>query len=240
MNKKIEISGIGEVNFVKSKRAKRLRISINPFNGVRVSLPYFMSYKSALRFVMEKKQWIIDNSNSMSQKLEGLTLFDESTTFKTNLHEVVIQKKSTILVPKAKMSSEKLILEFPSEINLNKTENQEFIRKAIEESWRKEAKLVLPKRTEELAQKFGFTYGKVSVRNTKSRWGSCSFHNNISLSLHLMRLPEKLRDYVILHELTHTREKNHQAPFWNLLDTVTDGKAKLLDKELKQFSTRIY
>lgn len=240
MSKKIEISGIGEVNFVKSKRAKRLRISINPFKGVRVSLPYFMSYKSALRFVMEKEQWIIDHSESMSQKLEGLTLFDEYTEFKTNLHEVVIQKTTTVVEPKAVMFSEKLNIKFPSGVDLKEMENQDFIRRAIEESWRKEAKLVLPKRTEELAQQFDFTYGKVSVRNTKSRWGSCSFHNNISLSLHLMRLPEKLRDYVILHELAHTQQKNHQPPFWNLLDTVTEGKAKLLDKELKQFSTRIY
>ena len=66
------------------------------------------------------------------------------------------------------------------------------------------------------------------------------YHNNISYSLHLMRLPKELQDYVILHELSHTREKNHQPPFWNLLDSVTGRKAKLLDKQVKQYTTRIY
>ena len=64
--------------------------------------------------------------------------------------------------------------------------------------------------------------------------------NNINFSLHLMRLPQELQDYVILHELAHTKEKNHQPPFWKLLDTVTEGKAKILDKQVKKYSTRIY
>jgi predicted metal-dependent hydrolase len=55
-----------------------------------------------------------------------------------------------------------------------------------------------------------------------------------------MRLPKELRDYVILHELAHTVEKNHQPPFWNFLDTLTEGNAKKLDKELKNYTTRIF
>ena len=85
------------------------------------------------------------------------------------------------------------------------------------EALRKEAKKILPVRLEELAKKHGFKYGKVAIRNAKTRWGSCSYRNNINLNLHLARLDDDLIDYVILHELCHTIEKNHSARFWALL-----------------------
>ena len=83
---------------------------------------------------------------------------------------------------------------------------------------RKKAKEFLPLRTEVLAKQHGFQYGKLSFRNQKTRWGSCSAHNNISLNIALVVLPARLIDYVILHELTHTVEKNHSAKFWNKLE----------------------
>ena len=88
-------------------------------------------------------------------------------------------------------------------------EVQNEIRRAIERAWRKEAKEYLPKRVSDLANIHKFEFNKVSVKNSKTRWGSCSFDNSINLSLHLMRLPDHLVDYVILHELVHTKIKNH-------------------------------
>jgi len=85
------------------------------------------------------------------------------------------------------------------------------------EALRKQAKKILPARLEELARKHGFKYGKVAIRNAKTRWGSCSYRNNINLNLHLARLEPELVDYVIMHELCHTIEKNHSARFWALL-----------------------
>ena len=55
-----------------------------------------------------------------------------------------------------------------------------------------------------------------------------------------MRLPDHLIDYVLLHELCHTKEKNHGAGFWTLLNSITQSKAKLLAKEIKKYSTTIY
>jgi len=72
---------------------------------------------------------------------------------------------------------------------------------------RKEAKDYLPQRTELLAAAHGFKYSGVTVKNISSRWGSCSSTNHINLNIHLVRLPEHLSDYVILHELTHTVHK---------------------------------
>ena len=72
-------------------------------------------------------------------------------------------------------------------------------------------------RINELADKYGFIFNKVSIRNQKTRWGSCSKNNNISLNIQLMRLSNSLIDYVILHELVHTIVKNHSILFWNTL-----------------------
>lgn len=82
------------------------------------------------------------------------------------------------------------------------------------------AKSYLPHRTMELAEDLGFTYQNVTCRHQKSRWGSCSYRNTISLNIELMRLPEKLRDYIIVHELTHTLHKHHQNAFWAHLEKV--------------------
>jgi predicted metal-dependent hydrolase len=127
----------------------------------------------------------------------------------------------------------------PKDSNVKSTEVQMNIRKEIEKVFRKEANQHLPIRLSELAGKHNFNYNKVTIKNSKTRWGSCSGVNNINLNLHLMRLPDKLMDYVILHELAHTKIKNHQKEFWNLLDAVS-GDAKGLDKELKKYHIYIY
>jgi predicted metal-dependent hydrolase len=82
-------------------------------------------------------------------------------------------------------------------------------------------------RLAELAGQYGFTYNKVSIRNQRTRWGSCSAKGNVSLNLKLVALPSELCDYVILHELVHTRVHNHSRKFWQELDGyVGNGKAK--------------
>jgi predicted metal-dependent hydrolase len=90
-------------------------------------------------------------------------------------------------------------------------------------------------RLRELAKIHGFKYARASIRNQKTKWGSCSAKNNINLNINLARLPDELRDYVILHELVHTRHKNHSKKFWAELDTFVNGKAKELSKQLKKY-----
>ena len=99
---------------------------------------------------------------------------------------------------------------------------------------REDARNVLTQRLAELAEKHNFDYGKVSIRSQKTRWGSCSSQNNISLNQNLLHLPDYLIDYVLLHELTHTRVKNHSSKFWNELEKVCPD-AKELRKRLKTY-----
>ena len=81
-------------------------------------------------------------------------------------------------------------------------------------------KLKLISRVEYLANKYGFTYSKVTLRKMKTRWGSCTHHNNISLNIGLIALTDELIDYVILHELVHTKVKNHSKEFWEELGNI--------------------
>lgn len=100
------------------------------------------------------------------------------------------------------------------------------------ERLRKAAKEVLPVRLKELAGRYGFTYGKVTVKHNLTNWGSCSTRGNINLNLNIMRLPKVLRDYILLHELCHLRHHDHGHAFHLLLEhLLSDNLLKLLDAE---------
>jgi predicted metal-dependent hydrolase len=101
-----------------------------------------------------------------------------------------------------------------------------------------EARKRIIARLAELAKQYGFIYNKVSIRNQRTRWGSCSAKGSINLNIKLVALPPELSDYVILHELVHTRVHNHSRRFWQELDKyVGDGKAKA--KALREYGVGI-
>ncbi len=85
---------------------------------------------------------------------------------------------------------------------------------------RRQAKAYLPGRLAELAAQHGFSYNQVRIKHNVSNWGSCSAKKNINLNLNLMRLPEELQDYVMLHELCHLKYMNHGKEFHALLESV--------------------
>ena len=92
---------------------------------------------------------------------------------------------------------------------------------------RRQAKAYLPGRLAELAAQHGFSYNQVRIKHNVSNWGSCSIKGNINLNLNLMRLPEELRDYVMLHELCHLKYLNHGKEFHALLEKVCPGHRRL-------------
>lgn len=98
------------------------------------------------------------------------------------------------------------------------------------EAMRRQAKAELPPRLAELAARYGFEYGKVTIKNNATNWGSCSTKGNINLNLKVVRLPALLQDYVLLHELCHLRHHDHSHAFHLLLEHVlTDNILKLMD-----------
>jgi predicted metal-dependent hydrolase len=100
---------------------------------------------------------------------------------------------------------------------------------------RQQAKEYLPKELVRLAQEYGFSFQAIRISKSKTRWGSCSSKGTVNLSFYIMLLPGHLIEYVLLHELCHTIEMNHSVKFWLLLDKYTNGKAKELRKELRNY-----
>jgi predicted metal-dependent hydrolase len=96
------------------------------------------------------------------------------------------------------------------------------------------ARAYLLNRLNYFAQKHNFSYNRLVFRRQKTRWGSCSGRNNINLNIKIAALPAHLQDYVLLHELVHTRHKNHGRQFWAELDKLT-GDAKKLRKEMRKY-----
>jgi hypothetical protein len=98
---------------------------------------------------------------------------------------------------------------------------------------REEARKVLAIRLKELAGSNGFSYNRLSIRYQKTLWGSCSAKNNISLNARLVLLPDDLRDYVLMHELIHTRIKGHGPHFWKEFEKHMPG-CRELKKRLRE------
>jgi len=177
-----EIDGAGHILFERSERAKHISISVKPFKGVRVAVPYGVSFNKAKQVAQSKRSWIRKHLNKMRQ----------------------VEK-----------------------------EHEEFTKNSIEID-RAEARKKLVDRLNELCEQYGFRYNKVFMRNQKTRWGSCSAKNNINLNMKLVRLPDEMIDYVLLHELVHTRIKNHTNAFWAELNRLV-GNAKEMSKRLNEY-----
>lgn len=236
--KYLNIEHIGRVTMIKKKNLKNLRISVSHAKGIHVSVPLSLSFAHAEHFVFSKKEWLQKSLEKVNKFERKKTIFDENTAFRTKFHQLKIRVHPYL---KYTYRSYDGILEicYPFGKDIAQNEVQTYIKEGIIWILRKEAKHYLPRRVSELAGEHGFHYNKVFVKNIKTRWGSCSNVNNINLNVHLMRLPDELIDYVILHELTHTVHKNHQSSFWEKLDKIS-GNARLLDKKLKQYRIEVF
>lgn len=235
---KIFVPEIGDITFVRNKNAKRTNIKISSTEGVKVTVSRNGSNDEAYQFVLEKKQWIIANLLKLKSVKSKVTVFTPETEFSTNQHKLHIVPESRNDI-KGEIWNKKIIITYPKKIDITEDASQQFIRKMIEEAWRVEAKDYLPTRIKELASIHNFKFQNVFVKNIKTRWGSCSSVNNINLSIHLMRLPTHLIDYVIVHELVHTIHKHHQKSFWDCLESLMPN-SKEFAKEVRKVNIKIY
>ncbi|MFO8002454.1 MAG: SprT family zinc-dependent metalloprotease [Marinilabilia sp.] len=235
----VHIEGIGPVLFRSDRRCKRLSIRVKPFEGITVLFPPGYPPGRALAFLKEKKKWVIKNKEKIEAREECRTVFDENTDFRTRSFALKVQKEARSDI-RIQLDQGILNVFCPDHVNMADAPVQEAIRSGIEEAMRREAQNILPRKVYHFASQYQFKVKRVFIKNLKSRWGSCSAVNNINLNLQLMRLPDHLIDYVVLHELCHTVEKNHGPSFWNLLNQVTRGRAKHLAAEMQTYRTTIY
>lgn len=238
MTKFFALDGVGNIRLTKNARSRNLKIIIRPLRGVSVLVPPPVSFEEAERFVHLKKEWIKKTLTGLQQIEKNYTHFNENSIFQTREHRLKLMKHSRNTIQTI-IKNRVIYVFYPDHADIRDERIQKSIRKAITEAWRIEAKKILPGRVRELAIKHGFNYSRVYIKNAGTRWGSCSSANNINLNVQLMRLPQHLTDYVILHELAHTIQKNHGKRFWILLEKIT-GNAKGLDKQLKKYNLNVW
>lgn len=94
---------------------------------------------------------------------------------------------------------------------LTADEIQKLAQKAVE---------YIPKRVEYFAKIIGVTYGRITIRNQKTRWGSCSSKGNLNFNCLLMLTPPEIIDYVVVHELCHRKQMNHSKDFWKEVEKI--------------------
>jgi predicted metal-dependent hydrolase len=225
---------LGTIEFVRNERSKHIRVRILS-NSLKVTLPLDATENDAIKFINSIRPKLIQKQGQLEKGLEKRNiLIDESSRLQTLTFTVEAKPANRKNIYFA-LKNSTLNIEFPVGTDCLATETQQYFWNGITYFLRKEAKRLLPDRTKQLADKFGFTFSEVKIQSSKTRWGSCSGAKSINLSLYLMLLPANLIDYVILHELCHTREMNHGDRFWAWMDKVTDGKSKEMRKELKNY-----
>jgi predicted metal-dependent hydrolase len=221
---------IGRVHIRRSGKAKCIGIRIKEGNVI-LTIPQRQRVEDGIRFLQSKRDWILPRLEKRQ-----VVIFDENTTFRTFTFELKITK-SPLSSFHFKLTPNLLTVVCPQHLDIRSEASQAVIRIGVERAMRMEAKRILPERLALLAGKHQFSYSDVNIRSSKSRWGSCSSRGNISLSYFLMTLPGDLIDYVLLHELCHTKEMNHSSRFWKLMDLVTDDNSEELRTKLKKHRT---
>ena len=231
----IEVEGIGKVSVSYSDRAKYISIRIKPKEIVLV-VPRRSSLGDALFFLDKKREWVeaVLKKNKERLSHNQVSQFDEDSVYETLTFTVRIVRVEGVHFQSI-LRDGVLTISCPKSADMKAENVQSLIHKVIERTMMNEAKRVLPERLTFIANKCGLRYVSCRVRNVRSIWGSCTKESHISLNLYLMRLPQHLIDYVLIHELCHTVELNHSERFWSLVDSFTGGRSKELRKELRNY-----
>ncbi len=224
----VDIPGVGKVQLVKSSRSKHIRITLTP-DGARVSMPTWMPYAAGTAFVAQQKGWIRrQRENIAPRRLLGDG--DRIGRMHT-LHFMVVRTPTMV---KTRIAATKITVQIHESTDIFDETIQARALEGAKKALKKEADLVLPARLAGLADKHGFTYSGVSTKQLKRRWGSCDSKQHIVLNYFLMELPWECIDYVLLHELTHTKHLHHGPAFWALMKLVLPSVDDIR-KQMRQY-----
>ncbi len=212
----------GIIKFQKKSGLKRISMRLNSSGEIKVSLPYFVPWSVAENFVNNQSEWL---SNQVASHKQYLPVNNS----KIGKNHTLILKKGDKLKTYVKAG----VITITYSTNINDTSVIIASKKAIKRALSQEAKEILPDRLEQLAKMYSYTYKSVKVKPMKTRWGSCDTHKNIALNCYLMELPWPLIDYVIMHELAHTKHLNHSQSFWQEVHSHTPNY-KESKKHLKE------
>lgn len=224
----IEDGELGKLFVRVNARARRLTFRTKD-DGIHVTVPPGTAWKELHRAIEQLRPRLREARAQMVCPLLGWDYRIDAECFKLRL---VSGGKGCFQM---RMKPDGVEILCPPATDFADTALQTALRKWTAEGMRRHASVVLPARLSALSQAHRLPYNGVSINSSKGRWGSCSARGHINLSFRLLLLPAHLIDYVLLHELAHTREMNHGERFWALLNVLTDGKAKALRQELKEY-----
>ena len=232
-NYQIEDAELGTITWKVNAKARRMTFRTKP-EGVFATVPTGTTQKEVEKAIETLRPKLLKAKEKAKPKpLIDLNYRIDAEYFKLSL----VSGNRERFLSHSELGEMRSIC--PPNADFNDAGLQEWLKKVIVEALRRNAKIVLPPRLYMLSMRHGLPYEQLKINSSKGRWGSCSAKKHINLSCYLMLLPSHLIDYVLLHELAHTKEMNHSEKFWALLDKLTDGKAKALRKELMQFNINI-
>ena len=211
-----------------SKRAKYIRIKLSNTGELSVTLPHRSSAKQAHYFIQSKSAWIEKHLARIPPK--------KCKSIPTTLDLKLLGECWAIRIdsntgegPSLEVDNHSKILYFSGEL-----EQVEIFDTLLEQWLKKKAKGIFTSMMEDLAEKHGFHYKRLSIRAQKTRWGSCSSSKNINLNCKLLYMSEKVVKYVMIHGLSHTVQMNHSNKFWRIVEDC-DPNYQEHRKELKQY-----
>jgi len=227
----IELPTIGIVHVQKKRGVKRISMRLHASGEVRVSQPFYLPYSAGIYFAKSQTEWIL------KQRLKSVTLelYDGMPIGK--LHTLQIRESEKLAT---RVSNNAIVVSASADsIRQKEYSYVVAVKKAIKRALIKEAAEQLPRRLEQLATHYGYSYKEAKTKPMKARWGSCSTTKVITLNCYLLMLPWEIIDYVILHELSHTKHMNHSATFWNEVASSTPDY-KQQRTQLKKLQPKIH
>lgn len=203
----------GVIAYRRSPQARFVRLRISEDGTVRASLP-----KRAPLYLVKE---LVDSSRIEirklinAQKAKQVSYIDGMAI--GHSHRLHIEYADTT-EPHKKVVGQALLITLPHAYRDTPDLVHGFITTHVRSALKREARAYLPRRLRYLADMHGFTYERERFGNQKGRWGSCSSSGTISLNVALMNLSYELIDYVLIHELAHTRQMNHSQAFWKIVE----------------------
>lgn len=227
-SKVFNIQPIGNVTITKKKGLKRISLRVLANGTVVVSMPPYVPYLVGQQFAKNHISWI----NKRSKSLQSLTLYNQMPIGKTYRLKTIKGSPT-----KARLIKDNIALTYST--TLDDPDVLNAAKLAIKRAIKKESEQLLPDQTQALAKRFGYSYSQVVVRPMKTRWGSCSSKQIIALNTYLMMLPWPIINYVIIHELAHTKHMNHSKQFWEAVAQM-EPNYKDLKKQLKTLQPQVH
>ena len=229
----------GQIEVLERSNAHGISLRIHEGGVIRLTVRPQTPQKELSTFITQEAEWIANALKRMEKKSTPITTFTPETSFSTATHKLKMTADSPDKKVHLQVRNGIIHVSYPPNVDPAQNEVvQELVRKGIAFAFKIEGQKVLPQRLAQLAQKHGFKFNTVELKDAKSRWGSCSSNKDIMLNVQLMRLPQHLIDHVMLHELCHTIEMNHGPRFHALLNKVDGGKAYEHEHELTKWHTQ--